>query len=156
LPDGTSVETAKVSPTFPRWAGEPPSRTYGRKPIIDLDGQPAFAELAILRIFEAAGWEGVWVDTFRNRYLRQFWPSPEPVQLPDDKKDLIAAIRASGGKTARPWDVFCWSQDSVIFAESKWHKRDSVRPSQCAFLAGGLKAGLPLSSFLLVEWSFAG
>ena len=154
LPDGSSVETAKVSPTFSRWAGAPQIRSYGGKPIIDLDGQPAFAELAILRIFEAAGWEGVWIDTFGGRCLRQFWPTPDPVRLPDDKKDLIAAILANGGKDARPWDVFCWSRDTVLFVESKWHRRDSVRQSQCAFLSGGLKSGLALSSFLLVEWSF--
>jgi hypothetical protein len=155
LPDGTSVETAKVSPTFPLWLGSAPKGTYGGKPIIDLNGAPTFPELAILRVFEAAGWEGVWIDTFGKRYLRQYWPKPDRVRLPDDKQELLSSICIHGGRAARPWDVFCWSKDTVIFAESKWLKHDTVRLSQRAFLAGALKFGLPKSSFLLVEWSFS-
>jgi hypothetical protein len=42
---------------------------YGGKPIIDVDGQPLYAELAVLRILNREGWAGVWADSCRHRYL---------------------------------------------------------------------------------------
>jgi hypothetical protein len=99
----------------------------------------------------AAGWEGVWVDTFGHRYLKEFWPTPTSVALPPDKAALLARI--GGARESRPWDVFCWKDGMVLFAEAKRHCHDWIRPSQTAFLFAAQAAGLPLSSFLIVEWS---
>lgn len=74
LPSGRVVPIPKASPLFAPWTGELVSDTYGNKPILNINGKPAFAELAILRILQADGWDGVWIDTYRNSYRTEFWP----------------------------------------------------------------------------------
>jgi hypothetical protein len=66
LPSGDEVRLPKTRPTFKRWIGEFTGDTYGNKPILDIDGKAMFAELAILKIFQMNGWDGVWVDNFRR------------------------------------------------------------------------------------------
>jgi len=63
LPNEKEVEIARAEPVFVRWAGETPSDTFGGKPVLELDGEMVFAELAILRIFERAGWDAGLIAT---------------------------------------------------------------------------------------------
>jgi len=51
LPSGSSVEVKKYILKFKAWQGDKPVFDFGRKPIIDFDGEGCFAELAILRMF---------------------------------------------------------------------------------------------------------
>jgi hypothetical protein len=51
LPSGLNVRVPKAQPVFRLWSGEFTGDTYGNKPLIDVDGTPMFAELAILRLF---------------------------------------------------------------------------------------------------------
>jgi hypothetical protein len=155
LPDGRPVLVPKTSPGFPSWRGPSPGDNYNGKPILDFNGRPAFAELAILWSFQETGWEGAWVDSYRNRYLRGFWPLPLPQELPAEQKGLLREIASRTDGAGRPWDVFCWSSKGVVFAEAKRLKRDSIRLTQIAFLAAALEVGVPLSAFLLVEWTVA-
>lgn len=155
LKDGRVVEVPKVAPRFGAWTGPVPGETYGGKAILDFSGRPAFAELVILWSFMEAGWDGVWMDSFGKRQLRGFWLTPLPGHLPAEQKNLLERILAHAPGRAKPWDVFCWSRDGVLFAEAKRYGKDSIRPGQTAFLDAGLAAGLPLSSFLLVEWDLA-
>jgi hypothetical protein len=48
LPSGRSVAFSKATPTFAKWPGKFVGSTYGKKPILDFDGRPAFAEMVIL------------------------------------------------------------------------------------------------------------
>jgi hypothetical protein len=155
LDDGRVVEVPKATPKFPAWKGPPPGDTFGGKAVLDFNGRPAFAELLILWSFLEFGWDGVWADSFRSRYLRGFWPAPVLAELPADQKALLERIVDHTPRKAKPWDVFCWSPDGVLFAEAKRHGKDSIRPGQTAFLGAALAAGLPISSFLLVEWQLA-
>jgi hypothetical protein len=65
---GDVVEVPKARLVFRRWTGALPGDRCGAKPILDWHGEPVFAELAILRILEAHGWGGVWVDSFGCKY----------------------------------------------------------------------------------------
>jgi hypothetical protein len=47
LPSGKEVEIAKATPVFSRWTGAMPSDTFGGKPVLELNGEMVFAELAI-------------------------------------------------------------------------------------------------------------
>ena len=154
LADHREIAVPKAAPCFSPWLGPSPGDTFGGKTLLDFKGRPAFAELIILWSFLEAGWEGVWVDSFQKRYLRGFWPVPLSGTLPRERDDLLRQI-AARTEEARPWDVFCWSAEAVVFAEAKRQKHDSIRLSQKAFLASALDLGLAPSSFLLVEWSAA-
>jgi hypothetical protein len=154
--DGRTVAVAKATPTFVRWHGAPPGDDYGGKEILDVDGRPAFAELAILREFERDGWAGVWVDTYRNKFRRAYWGGEPAVQLPPMPREVLDRIvDARGGRRRGTWDVMCWRKSRVVFAESKRKNRDRIRQDQVGFLAAALEVGLSASSFLIVEWDVA-
>jgi hypothetical protein len=39
------------------------------------------------------------------------------------------------------FDVFCWRAGAILFAESKWHRHDAIRPTQRAWLETALNMG---------------
>jgi hypothetical protein len=150
LPSGRSVAFPKATPTFPRWPADFVGKTYGGKAVLDFNGRPAFAELVILWTLQNEGWQGVWVDktVFRTGY----WNSPPQKSLPPKPSSLSDEVWNLAKTPPGVWDVFCWQDDKVLFAESKRGKRDRIRPSQRLFAESALNVGLPLDSFLFVEW----
>ena len=97
---GLSTAVPKATPTFAKWQGKPVDDDYNGKPILDFDGSPAFAELVILRTLESAGWQGVWVDTYRSAFRTESWESVSQKSLPQKPSSLpqgiwdLAKIRA--------------------------------------------------------------
>jgi hypothetical protein len=147
---GGIVSVPKATPRFSSWRGASPQDTYGGKQVIDLNGEPVFAELAILRLLQAEGWQGRWIDTYRNRKwitINSF------VELPSNRNELLQQIYQSVGSKAGCFDVYCWRGTQVLFAESKRKGRDRIRDTQRRWLAAALDIGLPIESFLIVEWS---
>lgn len=153
MPSGLVIEVPKATPAFDRWSGPPPADTYNNKPVLDVGGRPAFAELAVLWALHAAGWDGVWIDTYSSAYRTGYWSCPVVPALPKESAELLGRIYESAGSRAGAWDVFCWRGPDVLFAECKRRGRDSIRASQERWLGGALGIGLPLRSFLVVEWS---
>ena len=153
LPAGRIVDVPKATPSFSVWSGEQPADRYGKKPILNFEGRMAFPELAILWDLQKSGWNGVWVDTYRRQFRIDYW-NAAPVELPDEAQALLNRISsARGGKHRGTWDVFCWQGNEYLFAESKWKSHDWLRPAQLEWLDAALSINLPLSSFLIVEWS---
>jgi hypothetical protein len=152
LPSGRIVAFPKTTPTFPRWRG-PPVETYGKKAVLDFDGRPAFAELVILWTLQNEGWQGVWIDSFRRAFRTGFWGSAPEKFLPQKPSSIPEEIWNLAKTRSGAWDVFCWQSDRVLFCESKKAGRDRIRPSQCIFAESALNIGLPLDSFLFVEWT---
>jgi len=152
LPSGRRVLVAKATPTFPAWPGPVPADTHGGKVLLDFRGRLAFAELVILWSLIEAGWDGVWVDSYRNVYRRGYWDTPPVDTLPAPCQQRLGQIVAHAGRRGGPWDVFAWQGSQLLFAESKRHTRDSIRESQLAFLDSALVMGEPPEAFLLVEW----
>jgi hypothetical protein len=74
LPSGDSVSVPRCHCLFRLWQGKPIQDTYGGKAILEFDGEPVFAELAILGTLQRAGWDGVWVDTYRRKFRRSLPP----------------------------------------------------------------------------------
>lgn len=147
------VEVPKATPRFVKWLGKPIEDDYN-KIVLDFNGESLFAELIILRIFQDDGWEGVWVDTYRRKY-RTDWINKNGIILPPDKMRILVAIYKKLGAKKGCWDIFCWKNDNIIFSESKYSKKDKLRPNQINFLKAALHIGLDKESFLLVEWSLA-
>lgn len=152
LPDGHDVAIPLIRPTFSRWDGPPVEDDYGGKPVLDHDGEPLFAELAILRLLEEEGWEGVWVDTYRNRYLVDLPEKDGRVGLPPAHESILEEIHERNGGRSGCWDVFAWRNGHVLFAESKWKGKDAIWGSQREWLQAALAGQLTSKSFLVVEW----
>lgn len=153
LSTGDLIRIPKATPRFQLWAGAPPGDTYGGKLLLDYEGKPVFAELAILRTFQTDGWNGVWVDTYSRKYRVAYWGDSTGVILPREYEEFLETIHARAGTRNGCWDVFCWKDGDRLLAESKHSRKDRIRNSQIRWLAAALDLGVALSSFLVVEWS---
>jgi hypothetical protein len=151
LSSGASVKIPKCKRLFLRWQGTPISDTYGRKPVLDFNGEAVFAEIAILGVLEEGGWEGVWVDTYRRKFRRRM--PPHCCDLPPHAQELYDRIkRTNGGKIGGCFDVFAWKDGDYLFVESKRKSKDSMQKTQRAWIEAALKSGVPLDSLLICEW----
>jgi hypothetical protein len=152
LPSGLTVPIQKTCPKFDVWRGDVPFDRYGKKQVLDFQGEPLFAELLILRLFQQGGWRGVWVDSYRRRFLVGIG---ERVELPEKQKAILEHIYETAGSRGGCFDVYAWQDDRVVFAESKWSGHDEIRDTQGKWLDAALRCNLPAESFLIVEWSVA-
>ena len=153
LPIRWFVNIRKANPVFKPWDGRKVSDTYGHKIVLDFYGKPEFAELGILRMMERAGWHGVWVDTYRNKFRTKYWPK-NAVELPPKQDKFMKRIREKVGSPAGCFDVFCWKGDQFIFIEAKRFNKDKIRDTQKRWLQTAiLKCHIPFKSFLIVEWA---
>jgi hypothetical protein len=152
LSSGDQVSIQKYFLHFNAWKGAPIPNTYNGKAVIDWNGEPLFAELAVLRLFQSHGWNGVWVDSYRRKYRIGLPDVAEPVELPEKQKQLIDSIRAKTGKHGGCWDVFAWKGEAVLFIELKRQKKDAIQNSQRMWLEECLKSTLKTKDFALLEW----
>ena len=152
LSSGADISIQKYFLTFTPWKGAPIPNTYNNKPVIDWNGEPVFAELAVLRLFQSHGWEGVWVDSYCRKYRIGLPDVAEPVELPEKQKQLIESIKAKTGRSGGCWDVFVWKDDQLLFIELKRQKKDAIQDSQRLWLEKSLDSGLAQENFAFLEW----
>jgi hypothetical protein len=94
-----------------------PADTFNHTPVIEFNGEMVFAELAILRIFERAGWEGREIDSYRHKCRIGYWGENVTEPLPPKQFAILDSIKA--GCFGGCFDVFCWRDGAVVFAEAK-------------------------------------
>ena len=127
---------------------------YGRKPVVDHDGEALFAEIAILRLLRDEGWDGVWVDSWKSRCWSQM-PGAAESEFPQSKLLGIASLeRHLDGlrKYGGVWDIVAWKDGRVLFCDAKRTRKDSIKPNQIAWLEKRLDEGAKPSDFLIAEW----
>lgn len=149
LISGKLIRIPKAKPLFHRWDGDPPKNTYGGKPIINIDGSPGYAELAILRLLQAEGWKGAWIDTFlkvKRTGIDVY------INLPNVQENILQKIYGIAGRKSGCFDVFCWKQDVLLFAEAKRKGHDRIRSTQIKWLSAAIEFGISVDSLLVVEW----
>lgn len=149
LSSGEQISIPKYFLRLDPWQGSPVPNTYNGKAVINWNGEPVFAELAVLRLFQSHGWNGVWVDSYRRKYRVGLPDVVEPVELPEKQNQLIEKIT---GKIGGCWDVLVWKDDQSLFLELKRSKKDQIRDSQIAWLEAALAEGLKPENFALIEW----
>ena len=156
LSSGRKVSVAKYFLQFKEWKGKPIPNTYGNKAVIDWNGEPVFAELAVLRLFQSHGWSGVWVDSYRRKYRAGLPDVVDPVELPEAQQKIIDAIRAKTGISGGCWDVFLWKDNQILFVELKRNKKDRIQDSQKKWLEAALHSNFCSESFSLFQWELSG
>jgi hypothetical protein len=163
--EGQIYSVPGVSLEFVKWDGLAIANTFGGKPLIDYEGKPMFAELAIQRMAVAGGWSARWVETYASKsdspYFFTDWldvPLPKQIVAPLEdlpQQELLARVWGENNKSfSGCWDVIAWKGSRTLFLESKRKKKDSVRGTQLRWLRAGLAAGLKPENFLIVQWDF--
>lgn len=156
LPSDELATLPMAQPSIPAWSGAPVPFQFGRKPVVQFDQQPLFAELWILRTLEQAGWSGVWVSSYGGVKFFRDMPTKglgNHVALPSDKAELLSAISERCGGRGGCFDVFAWRGNDTLFCEAKRKDKDAIRVTQARWIAAALAHGIPASSLLIVEWS---
>lgn len=136
-----------------------PASTYGGKPIVDVGGRPAFAELAVLWTLQAEGWDGCWVTHGGKREIyRVGLMDARPVKaIPGVLLDVLDQVRAERGTSKGTWDVCVVRSDQLLFVECKRNRKDSISQDQISWLDYALNSvKIPIDSFLIVEWTLVG
>jgi hypothetical protein len=163
--DGVKYTLPATTLVFKQWKGELIKNTFGGKPLIDYEGVPMFAELAIQRISIKAGWMSRWIETYASKgnspyYFINWLDTPLTQQVVEPLNDifqeeLLAKIAIQNNNSySGCWDVLVWKGKRTIFLESKRYKKDSVRNTQLRWLRAGREAGLTTDNFLIVQWEF--
>ena len=158
LSSGKSVGVRKYFLKFKAWQGDKPVFDFGRKPIIDFDGEACFAELAILRMFLKNGWEGAWIETYGGTHFLNSMPhgwslKSDHISIPAEKENLLKKIWKTGNTTAC-FDVLLWRDDQALFCEAKRSKKDRLTEAQKKFIQGALDCQIPISALVIIEWDF--
>jgi len=175
FPGGRVIQdVAGVFLRLPMWRGEPFRDDFGKKSaaMIELAGEHLFAELAVLRLMQADGWEGRWVNTYSGggevwKYLTEWQDAPRAEQrtrpIHDSEARQLLARIAAFNKPRRYkgcWDTYCWRSGEVAFLERKRTAptyADVVSKEQEEWLRSALFIGDPrvsLDSFCFVQWDY--
>ena len=156
LSSGERILIQKYFLTFHQWTGAPPPYTYGNKAVLDWNGEPVFAELAVLRLFQSHGWDGVWIDSYGGKFRTGLPQVVDPVPLPEPQTVLLKLIEARTGRSGGCWDVFLWKANSVVFVEVKRRQKDKIQINQIRWLEKARMCGIEASQFAILEWDVSG
>ncbi|HLP49611.1 MAG TPA: hypothetical protein VK154_01940 [Chitinophagales bacterium] len=162
LPNGI-VEVPKCIVQFQPWMGAPVKDTFGGRPILKVNDEPMFAEVAVMTHLANSGWQVRWLITKgrRNReplsiaqwkdesYLKQ---EHLPIDEPQVAKVLAAVARANNNGYEGCWDLLAWMNGQLIFVLVKRNNKDFVTPAQNAWLQAALSLGLADENFMYVQW----
>ena len=127
LPNGAVARLPVCRPVFSKWIGTPPAFDLGGKAVPNYNGEPCFAELAILRMLLQHDWSGAWVETFGGTHFLSKMPEGWSLQsediIPTDKTEKLKHIWKTG-KTTACFDVFAWQGSEVAFLRSEPRRFD--------------------------------
>ncbi|MHB8755595.1 MAG: hypothetical protein ACYC92_11660 [Candidatus Acidiferrales bacterium] len=126
---------------------------FGNKPIVDCNGESLYPELAILRLLQRHGFDGVWIDSYRNKCWTEMAKS---ISLPDHaQREYDRILRERNGHRGGFWDVMAWKDGQYLFIELKQSSaacKDVISQKQTDWLEAAMKVG-PFH-FFVCEWDY--
>ena len=164
--------------------GEPiqfaPDRSWSTKPLVQVEKQALFAEVALLSLFRKSGWEGVWADGSHRKYFDKMPNQSKGVSLTTYVNQMLARIAESNGQSRSGcWDVILWSHRTLVFVavvgerpqecrqerpqecrqerpqECRQERpREAVSEARARWLDAALRTGLSEAQFVVVEWDY--
>jgi hypothetical protein len=153
------IQSLKIHfpPALPRYlSNESLSKTYRSKPLVVVEDEILFGELAILRYLQMDGWQGVWVDTFHGRGKKKIlWSGLPPNgygNLSADAETLYDNIvQANNGRSSGFFDVFAWKNGKFVFIEYKG-EGDSSNLNEIRWNDATLKFGIQPEELFFVTY----
>ncbi len=131
-------------------------RSWAAKPLVMLEKQALFPEIACLMLFRRAGWDGVWADPVHRRYFDKMPTQSKGVSLDVYVNQVIGRIAENNGKSkAGCWDIILWQHRTLLFvAVAPEDGRPGPGDAESRWLAAGLRTGLSESQFAFVRWGY--
>jgi hypothetical protein len=170
----TVQDVAGVFLRLPRWQGTPFQDDFGKKAgaMVALDGEHLMAELAVLRLLQAQGWDGRWVSTYSAKgevwkYLVRWDDVARDQQRTrnieeESPRRLLATIASRARKRYKGcWDVFGWRDPAAAFLQLRSgppRPGDEVKEEQVDWMHTALLLADPrltVDSFAFVNWDYA-
>jgi len=140
--------------------GEPiqfaPDRVWSAKPLVALEKQTLFPEVALLTLFRKAGWEGVWADTTHRKFFDKMPNQSKGVSLTTYITQVLARIAEGNGQSRSGcWDLVLWSNRTLVFvAASATHLQGGVGEARARWLDSAVRTGISPGQFVVVEWDY--
>lgn len=155
LPSGRTIPIAAWTVRFqgadpPRLRGTDLKSTYTSKPLVQVDGDSVFGELAIVRWLQKDGWSALWADTFHGRKFWSVMPHcGAPVEPPAPIRALYDRIAQIKGSASGCFDVVAWKDGRVIWLEYKG-PGDRPNANEAAWIDAALRAGVEPTDLFFV------
>jgi VRR-NUC domain len=154
-PKSPKITIATWTIRFAKWLGKPLDElqkgSYKIKPLVEINGEPNFGELAILRLLQKDGWDGVWVDTYHDKFWKGLPDRTKPCSLPEKSQEIYDKIVTKHGRYGGFFDVFAWREQELLFAEYKG-EGDKLKPNQISWIEAAVSSGISPDSLLLIEF----
>lgn len=137
------------------------------KILVNFDGKPMFAELAIRQILDNNGFDARWVATPSRLpenmlYLtdwvdkgKRFDDNQITVPLNYEcqrEMEHIKQIRGDGQTYKGCWDIVAWKNQKIHFIETKHKGKDRPNKNQKSWYLAARKVNIPKENLLVVEW----
>jgi len=131
-------------------------RAYSAKPLVLVEKQVAFPEIAVLALFKKMGWEGAWVDVQHHKFFDRMPNQSKGMSLGAHANQSIARIAAyNDNSRVGCWDLVLWSERAVAFAAVvDGAQGAAIGQTRTRWLAAAVKSGLSASQFVVVEWDY--
>ncbi|MGA2379485.1 MAG: hypothetical protein ABSG85_09270 [Spirochaetia bacterium] len=145
-------------------------RAYSAKPLVLVEKQVAFPEIAVLALFKKMRWEGAWVDVQHHKFFDRMPNQSKGMSLGAHANRAITRIAAyNDNSRVGCWDLVLWAERAVAFAAvvgcAPGARGGAQRPeggapgaeigeARTRWLAAAVKSGLSASQFVVVEWDY--
>ena len=131
-------------------------RGYSMKPLVVVEKQAMFAEIAVLTLFTKRGWDGVWADAFHRKYFNRMPNQSKGASLATYINQTLTRIAENNGQSRSGcWDVILWVDRTLLFVQLKsLAVGEEIKPARIGWLDAALKTGFSPSQFMVVEWDY--
>jgi hypothetical protein len=137
-------------------------RGYSSKPLVLVEKQVAFPEIAVLFLLKKMGWEGAWVDTPHRKYFDRMPNQSKGISLDAHASQAFTRI-ASYNQNSRAgcWDLVLWNERALAFAAvvgggagGTVEAPAALGEARTRWLAAAVKSGMTPGQFVVVEWEY--
>jgi len=159
MPSGDQV--TRYTARFKSWSGPDVEDTWNGKATLDFNGEPQWGEFAVL-LSLANGWNGYAVEVYNGLHFWKTSPFHPPdrrltLEPPEKFRAFLDNAAMENGNNQRPnfagcWDLLAWKGDEFRFIEVKRYRKDKFRDTQYKWFESARRAGIPVNSFVVVEW----
>jgi hypothetical protein len=148
-------------------------RAYSAKPLVMVEKQAMFPELAVLTFFRRKGWDGAWVDLSHRKFFDRMPNQSKGISLGAQANQAIARIsQYNDNSRAGCWDLVLWADRTVAFAAvvvvpggpdeapvsargpSAKETAGALGEPRMRWLAAAVKSGMAAAQFAVVEWEY--